>query len=125
MNFKLLDSAFQKLGNIGDPLQNIDENTRSTSESLMAGGDLYEKINELVEHFEGIKEGKGTGDLGVKNALAVAIVSPALEGLGKGLQFVVDAVNALQGSGEEIKAEVEAEEGQCDLPVYPYTGRSH
>ena len=108
MNFKLLDSAFQKLGNIGDPLQNIDENTRSTSESLMAGGDLYEKINELVEHFEGIKEGKGTGDLGVKNALAVAIVSPALEGLGKGLQFVVDAVNALQGSGEEIKAKTEA-----------------
>ena len=74
----------------------------------MAGGDLYEKINELVEHFEGIKEGKGTGDLGVKNALAVAIVSPALEGLGKGLQFVVDAVNALQGSGEEIKAKTEA-----------------
>lgn len=108
MNFKLLDSAFQKLGNIGDPLQNIDENTRSTSESLMAGGDLYEKINELVEHFEGIKEGKGTGDLGVKNALAVAIVSPALEGLGKGLQFVVDAVNNLQGSGEEIKAKTEA-----------------
>lgn len=108
MNFKLLDSAFQKLGNIGDPLQNIDENTRSTAESLMAGGDLYEKVNKLVEHFDEIKEGKSGGDLGVKNAMAIALVSPAMEPLGKGLQFVVDAINSLEGSGEEIKAKTEA-----------------
>ena len=109
MNFKLFNSAFEKLGGLGDPINNIEENTRSSAESVAIGGDLYEKVNELTEAITKIQEGEGgAGVGGLKNAMAIALVSPAMEPLGKGLQFVVDAINNLEGSGDEIKAKTEA-----------------
>ena len=104
-----MQNAFDRLGNQGDVLGNIEENTRSSSESVAIGGDLYEKVNELTEAITKIQEGEGgAGVGGLKNAMAIALVSPAMEPLGKGLQFVVDAINNLEGSGDEIKAKTEA-----------------
>jgi len=103
-----MQNAFDRLGNQGDLLGSIEENTRSSSESVAVGGDLYEKVNELTTAITDMKDGKVSGGMGIKNALALAIVSPAMEGIGKGFGFIVEAINNLEGSGEEIKAKTEA-----------------
>ena len=109
-----LGSAFDKIGNQGNALGEVAENTRESANALAVGGDLYEKINELTEAVTDIQEGKGGGG-GLQNAMAIALVSPSMEPLGKGLQFVVDAVNSLQGTGDEIKAKTEALVGGLTL----------
>ena len=103
-----MQNAFDRLGNQGDVLGNIEENTRSSSESVAVGGDLYEKVNELTTAITEMKDGKVSGGMGIKNALALAIVSPAMEGIGKGFGFIVEAINNLEGTGDEIKAKTEA-----------------
>lgn len=103
-----MQNAFDRLGNQGDLLGSIEENTRSSSESVAVGGDLYEKVNELTTAITEMKDGKVSGGMGIKNALALAIVSPAMEGIGKGFGFIVEAINNLEGTGDEIKAKTEA-----------------
>ena len=109
-----LGSAFDKLGGHEKILGQVAENTRESADAVAVGGDLYEKINELTEAVTSIQEGKGGGG-GLKNAMAIALVSPSMEPLGKGLKFVVDAVNALEGTGDEIKAKTEALVGGLTL----------
>lgn len=111
---KFFENAFSKLGNQGDVLGQVAENTRESADAIAVGGDLYEKINELTEAVTSIQEGKGGGG-GLQNAMAIALVSPSMEPLGKGLKFVVDAVNALEGTGDEIKAKTEALVGGLTL----------
>ena len=41
-------SAFDRLGEQGDALTLIEENTRQTKESVAIGGDLYTRIDELT-----------------------------------------------------------------------------
>ncbi len=103
---KFLESGFSKLGNDGEVLGQVAENTRESAQAVAVGGDLYEKVNELTEAVTAIQEGEGGGG-GLKNAMAIALVAPAMEPLGKGLQFVVDAVNNLQDTGDEVKAKME------------------
>ena len=104
---KFLENAFSRLGNQGDVLGQVAENTRESADAVAVGGDLYEKVNELTKAVTAIQEGDGGGG-GLKNAMAIALVAPSMEPLGKGLQFVVDAVNNLEGTGDEIKAKTEA-----------------
>ena len=111
---KFLENAFSRMGNQGDVLGQVAENTRESADAVAVGGDLYEKINELTEAVTAISEGEGGGG-GLKNAMAIALVSPSMEPLGKGLKFVVDAVNALEGTGDEIKAKTEALVGGLTL----------
>jgi hypothetical protein len=111
---KFFQNAFDKIGNQGNVLGEVAENTRESADAIAVGGDLYEKINELTEAVTDIQEGKGGGG-GLQNAMAIALVSPSMEPLGKGLQFVVDAVNSLQGTGDEIKAKTEALVGGLTL----------
>lgn len=113
---KFFQNAFDKIGNQGNVLGEVAENTRESANALAVGGDLYEKINELTEAVTDIQEGKGgSGAGGLQNAMAIALISPSMEPLGKGLQFVVDAVNSLQGTGDEIKAKTEALVGGLTL----------
>ena len=104
---KFLENAFSRLGNQGDVLGQVAENTRESADAVAVGGDLYEKVNELTKAVTAIQEGDGGGG-GLKNAMAIALVAPSMEPLGKGLQFVVDAINNLEGTGDEIKAKTEA-----------------
>lgn len=107
-NLKFFQNAFERLGNNGNVLNNIEQNTRTSSESVAVGGDLYEKVSELTQAIVDFKDGKGVGaGGGIQNAMAIALISPSMEPLGKGLQFVVDAVNNLQDTGEEVKAKME------------------
>ena len=104
-----MGSAFDRLGGQGDALKLIEENTRETKENLAVGGDLYSRIDELVTTITNIQDGKGKkGGGDIKQALAMAIIAPSMKPIGLGLQYVVDAINALEGSGSEITEKTEA-----------------
>jgi hypothetical protein len=104
-----MGSAFDRLGGQGASLTAIEENTRETKENLAIGGDLYSRIDELVTAITDIQEGKGpAGGSDIKQALALAIVAPSIKTVGMGLQYVVDAVNSLEGTGDEIKLKMES-----------------
>lgn len=105
---KSVTNAFSRLGEQNDVLSDISENTKATSESVAIGGDLYERVNELTTAITDLRDGKGGGGMGLQNAMAIALVAPSIGTIGKGLQFVVDAVNNLQGTGDEVKAKTEA-----------------
>ena len=102
-------SAFDRLGEQGDALTLIEENTRETKESVAVGGDLYTRIDELTTAILDIQSGKSAGGMkDIQQALALAIVAPSMKTIGMGLQYVVDAINNLQGSGKEISEKTEA-----------------
>lgn len=102
-------SAFDRLGEQGNALTLIEENTRETKESVAIGGDLYTRIDELTTAILDIQSGKSAGGMkDIQQALALAIVAPSMKTIGMGLQYVVDAINNLEGSGKEIAAKTEA-----------------
>lgn len=104
-----LGSAFDKIGGQSDTLDLIEENTRETKESVAIGGDLYSRIDELTTAITDIQSGKSaSGMKDMQQALALAIVAPSMKTIGMGLQYVVDAINALEGSGKEINEKTEA-----------------
>ena len=104
-----LGSAFDKIGNQGNSLALIEENTRETKESVAIGGDLYTRIDELTTAITDISSGKSTSGLkDMQQALALAIVAPSVKTIGMGLKFVVEAINNLEGSGSEISEKTEA-----------------
>ena len=101
-------SAFERMGQQGDILSSIEENTRATSESVAVGGDLYSRIDALTTAIEDIQSGKSSGGTDLKQALALAIVAPSMKPIGLGLGYVVDALNKLEGGGKEIAEKMEA-----------------
>ena len=105
---KAFMNAFDKLGSQGDVLAQIEENTASTKESVAVGGDLYEKVDQLVQEIKNIQTGSLKGALSNSaNAIAMALIAPSMEPIGKGLQLIVDAINNLEGTGEETKEKTE------------------
>ena len=103
-----MGSAFDRLGNQNDTLTLIEENTRQTAEATAVGGDLYSRIDELTTAITDITEGKSASGAGqFKQALALAIVAPSMKPIGLGLQYVVDALNALP-DGDEAAKKMEA-----------------
>ncbi len=106
MNFmKSMGSAFDRMGQGNDTLGLIEQNTASVA----IGGDLYTRIDELVTAIVDIKDGKSkSGASDIKQALALAIVAPAIGKVGMGLQYVVDAINSLEGTGKEVSEKTEA-----------------
>ena len=99
---KAFMNAFDKLGSQGNVLAQIEENTAATKESVAVGGDLYEKVDQLVQEIKNIQTGSLKGALSNSaNAIAMALIAPSMEPIGKGLQLIVDAINNLEGTGEE------------------------
>lgn len=106
---KSFGSAFDRMGNQGEVLATIEENTRGTKESVSVGGALYDRIDALTTAIEDINEGNTKAGKGnIASALATAIVAPAMEPIGKGFQLIVDAINALEGDGKDTKMKMEA-----------------
>jgi len=93
-------SAFEKLST--DNLIKIEDNTRRSAEAVTSGGSLFKKIESIATSIEKIE--KGAGKMDVKTALAVRIVSPAIETIGLGLGFVVEALNSMEDSPEDAEA---------------------
>ena len=106
---KSFGSAFDRMGNQGEVLASIEENTKETKESVSVGGALYDRIDALTTAIEDINEGNTKAGKGnIASALATAIVAPAMEPIGKGFQLIVDAINALEGDGKDTKMKMEA-----------------
>jgi hypothetical protein len=110
MNFKIFQNAFDKIGSQSKVLEEIGKNTKVTATSVSVGGDLYTRIDNLVTAIEGLtgiasgksKKSGGSG-LSVMDSIAVAIMAPALKPIGKGLGFIIEALNKLEDGEAKAK----------------------
>ena len=83
---KFLQSAFDRLGNDQESMKSISKNTEVTATSVSKGGDLYNRIDDLVKAIENMESGIG-GTTNIREALALRLVTPALKPIGLGLGF--------------------------------------
>ncbi len=113
---KMFSSAFEKIGlQAADNKASADANVL-TATSVSVGGSLYNKLDEILV---AIKELSGTakkpdfkelaaaggGSFSMSDSIALAFLAPTLKPIGKGLGFIVDAVNNLEeGGAEKAKA---------------------
>jgi len=102
----IFKSAFEKL-TVESQLQ-IANSTQVTAIAVSPGGILFGKIEEMVKLLKQIavntqKSGKNEGP-GVAGVIALKILGGrALEGIGKGLQSIINAIDTIQGTGKEFK----------------------
>lgn len=110
MNFKIFQNAFDKIGSQSKVLEEIGQNTKVTAASVSVGGDLYTRIDNLVTAIEGLTGAakgatkSGSTGLSVMDSIAVAIMAPALKPIGKGLGFIIEALNKLEDGEEKAKS---------------------
>ena len=103
---KFLSSAFERMGNSDKSLEQVAVNTGTTAASVSVGGDLYEKMDQLVRALEsGGKRGKSS--VSIKEALVLRITAGALEPIGLGLGVIIDALERAP-EGKELKLKMEA-----------------
>ena len=103
---KFLASAFERMGNSDKALEQVAINTGTTAAAVSVGGDLYEKMDELVKAL-GAGGGGKKGDLSIKEALVLRITAGALEPIGLGLGVIIDALERAP-DGKELKLKMEA-----------------
>lgn len=101
-----LANAFERMGASNKSIEQVAVNTGQTAAAVSVGGDLYEKIDELVKAFKGDKGGAG-GKVSIKEALALRITAGALKPLGLGLGIIIDALDRAP-EGKELKLKMEA-----------------
>lgn len=103
---KFLASAFERMGNSDKALEQVAINTGTTAAAVSVGGDLYEKMDELVKAL-GAGGGGKKGDLSIKEALVLRITAGALEPIGLGLGVIIDALERAP-DGKQLKLKMEA-----------------
>jgi hypothetical protein len=115
----IFKSPFERLS--VDNLTYISTSTQITAEAVSPGGILFGKVEEMVRLLKTIAKntansGKqsggnsgGGGGLGIGNAIALKIVGgKGLEGIGKGLAAIVDAIESMKGSGKQFQEKAAA-----------------
>jgi hypothetical protein len=100
-----LASAFERMGSGNKSLEQIAVNTKETAASVSVGGDLYQKMDELVKALK--SGGGGKGKVSIKEALVLRITAGALEPIGLGLGVIIDALERAP-EGKELKLKMEA-----------------
>ena len=100
VNFKFIQNAFDRLGQDGDVLQQIQENTQVTAEAVVQGGELFDRIDRMVTALEKIETATKSGQGGIQEAIVLKLVAPTLKPIGLGMQFIVDALNNLPDAKE-------------------------
>ena len=100
MNLKFLQSAFDRLGQDGDKLEQIAENTAVTAEAVVAGGELFDRIDRMMVALEKIETSTKAGQGGIQEAIVLKLVAPTLKPIGLGMQFIIDALNSLPDANE-------------------------
>lgn len=98
-------NAFERMGAGNKSLDQIAINTGQTAASVSMGGDLYEKMDELVKALK--SGGKGKGSVSAKEALVLRITAGALKPIGLGLGVIIDALDRAP-DGKELKLKMEA-----------------
>ena len=107
MNFKFLQSAFDKLGSQKDLLVEIKDNTEKTATAVSAGGELFDRMDRMVTAIEKIEQTTKSGQGGLQQAILLKLVAPSLKPIGLGLQFIIDALESA-GSSKELSEKMDA-----------------
>ena len=100
-----LATAFERLGAQSKALDQVAVNTKETAASVSVGGDLYKKMDELVNALK--TGGNAGGKVSIKEALVLRITAGALEPIGLGLGVIIDALERAP-EGKELKLKMEA-----------------
>ena len=101
-----LASAFERMGAGNKALEQVAINTGQTAASVSVGGDLYKKMDELVNALKG-GTGSGGGKVSIKEALVLRITAGSLKPIGLGLGVIIDALERAP-EGKELKLKMEA-----------------
>ena len=107
MNFKFLQSAFDKLGGQTGLLEEIRDNTEQTAVALNPGGELFDRMDRMVTALENIEQRTAAGKGGLQEAIVLKLVAPTLKPIGLGLGFIVDALEKA-GPGKELAEKMDA-----------------
>ena len=135
---KAFSSIFEKIGSqAADNKASADANVLIAA-SVSVGGNLYNKLDEILV---AIKEMSGSakkpdfkelasagGGFSMMDSLALAFLAPSLKPIGKGLGFIVDAVNNLEEGGAEKAKALEgifgvlAKLGEVGKAIFTFAG---
>ena len=107
MNFKFLQSAFDKLGGQTDILTEIKDNTALTASAVNPGGELFDRMDRMVTAMENIESSAAGGKGGLQQAIILKLVAPTLKPIGLGLGFIIDALEKA-GPGKELAEKMDA-----------------
>ena len=101
-----LASAFERMGAGNKALEQVAINTGQTAASVSVGGDLYQKMDELVN---ALKSGgsSGGGKVSIKEAIVLRLTAGSLKPIGLGLGIIIDALERAP-EGKELKLKMEA-----------------
>jgi len=113
----IFKSAFERLSI--ENQQQLVASAQVTSIAVSPGGALFGKVEEMVKLLKQIAVntaasakgggGGGGGGLGIGNAIALKIVGgKGLEGIGKGLAAIVEAIESMKSTSKEFKDKAEA-----------------
>jgi len=102
-----LASAFERMGSGNKSLEQVAINTGQTAAAVSVGGDLYQKMDELVNALKSGGGGGGKGKVSIKEALVLRIVGGALKPIGLGLGIIIEALERAP-EGKELKLKMEA-----------------
>lgn len=113
----IFKSAFERLS--VENQQQLVASAQVTALAVSPGGALFGKVEEMVKLLKQIAvntaasaKGGGSGGgggLGIGNAIALKIVGgKGLEGIGKGLAAIVEAIESMKSTSKEFKDKAEA-----------------
>jgi hypothetical protein len=136
---KIFGSAFEKIGSQSTHIKESAEANVTTSQSLSVGGAVYLKLDEILiaikelsgsakkPDFKELAKASG-GGFSMMDSLALALLAPTLRPIGKGLGFVIDAINNLEEGGEEKAKALEsifgalAKLGEVGKSIFVFAG---
>lgn len=97
-----LSSAFDKFSDKqGGILEEISANTLVVAETFEEGGEIFDRIDRMVEAIETIVESTKSGSGGLQEAIVLNLVAPTLKPIGLGMGFIIDALNQAE-SAEDL-----------------------
>ena len=96
-----LATAFDKFSSKDGVLGEISANTLLVAETFDEGGEIFDRIDRMVEAIETIVEGTKSGSGGLQEAIVLNLVAPTLKPIGLGMGFIIDALNQAE-SAEDL-----------------------
>ena len=97
-----LSSAFDKFSDKqGGILNEISANTLVVAETFEEGGEIFDRIDRMVEAIETIVDNTKSGKGGIQEAIVLNLVAPTLKPIGLGMGFIIDALNQAE-SAEDL-----------------------
>ena len=96
-----LATAFDKFSSKDGVLGEISANTLLVAETFDEGGEIFDRIDRMVEAIETIVDSTQSGSGGLQEAIVLNLVAPTLKPIGLGMGFIIDALNQAE-SAEDL-----------------------